>query len=326
MNWQRPAYFVAGYALVLFINIVKALFTAKTQTKIFKNITTIDYLFYRLAASIDFSWARKRLIKKAIKLLAITIIFNLLQFRLAANSTSQPIYNLLLLTFIRIRCIHFFFFIDVIQAKLVALNDQIKRLNDQNACARRVPLTADLLASCKTSQQMFSRLYVMKHIHRKLWKITNIVNDCCGLSILVITAIYFVSLTFDAYFCYFSFVDRKYNRAYGEKKKTVLGRVRDYIGFIRHNLVFVFLFPSIDSLCSAIPDIFTLLTVVGSCNACYDMVCRVTLHRLLRLMTPFFAGRKRQCQCPRHREQLWKWALQWTGKTIKAHRKPRDKP
>lgn len=201
---------------MLFINLVHALATANTQVKIFKNATTIDYLFYRLTPLVDFAWARKGLIKKVIKISVVVITFNVLQFRLTTR-TDMLVYKCLLLAFIRIRCIQFMFFIDVVKAKLEVLNDLIKRLNDQNVCARRDILTSDMLSSYKTTDQMFSRLYVMKHIHRKLWKTTNVINDCCGLSILVITAIYFINLTFDAYFCYFSFADKKYVRAYGER-------------------------------------------------------------------------------------------------------------
>lgn len=191
----------------------------KMQTKLFKCASSVDYLFYRLAPENDYNKAKSDIHKKLMSLLVISVVLIGLQCCFARGySKLYMLLVALVLTLIRIRCLQFIFFTDSVAVKLSVLNELVKKINECNEHAQRSTVISDFIDrnSLKTIQQLLSRLYVMKHIYRRLWKTSGVINECFGTSMLVIIAVFFINLTIDAYLCYFSiFGHLPYNIAFG---------------------------------------------------------------------------------------------------------------
>ncbi|XP_063704220.1 putative gustatory receptor 2a [Culicoides brevitarsis] len=246
-------FMLVGYVVGQLITNCQALLTKKVQRKIFKIFNGIDYLILRLDNLRDYTSDRSWMIFKMAVISVISVAVPIVQLLMSKNLDVEKIISLLIfLPLLRLRCAQFIFYTDSVKIKLSALNEYISKINLKNSEAERTVVTSDYFNEKKSVDYFLGRMYVMKSIHSKIWKVASTINDCFGLSLLFIISHCFATLTVEAYWCYFSF--------FGNNPIS----------------------KAIDSLSTAIPDIFILIFIANSCSGCSDLCTTInsSIHKI----------------------------------------------
>lgn len=264
-------FMLVGYIASQMISNGHALIMRRGQLKLLKMFNGIDYLIFRLDPNRDYTRERQRIFVKLGIISVISLAVPIAQIKFSSMSRAELISVSLFLPLLRLRCVQFIFFTDVIKIKLDILNELVKKINLRNPNAERTVVTSDFLNDLKSIEYILSQMSVMKTIYGKLWKTVEIINDCFGLSLLFIISHCFATLTVEAYWCYFSF--------FGSSPLTkAIGKIWLYIKTCN----FCSKHDRLDALCIAIPDVLILIIMANSCSVCTDLVSiLILIHQIL---------------------------------------------
>lgn len=196
---------LSGYVLSQISCTVEALLTVRVHTKLLKLLHNIDYLLYRLNKDNDYRISGRKKITKLIILLFLCTYLTFNQMFQTQIYEKHGYFLLFFLPIVRLRCIQFIFYTDTIVLKLDVLAKMILEIEKTNPNANPSIISSDLLNHPKSSELVFNRLFLMKHIYGKLWRSVDMINQIFGVSLLFIIANDLVNLTVEAYWCYFSF-------------------------------------------------------------------------------------------------------------------------
>ncbi|CAO1377222.1 unnamed protein product [Diamesa hyperborea] len=252
-----------GLLLCHGINVLQAYLSRNEQQMIYQKFDEIDYLLQnQLLVNIKYQDLRRKFYGKF-------LIVALILFTIHCASIVSVIMNKVLLryylhliipvTIIRIRCMQNMFYVDLINEKLMLMNQKLEDIVHKNRDKMSFILFADKLQNFDNKrdikkQSLYDTILVLKQVYGKIWDISNCINDSFGWSLLAIVTQYFIEFTSNGYWLFLAL-------------ENVLD---DSI--------------ATQSLCSIFPIVIILTLLAFSCYRCSENAQRtgVLIHKIER--------------------------------------------
>lgn len=205
----------------IFVNLLEADLTKKSHTYLFNKINEVDHLIReRLCMNINYKEEKRMLNKKLGVSIFVCLVTSSTTFINDDQNTKELIRTIIsgfCNLFLAIRCLQYFFYINIIHLRLIILIKSLKSI-------LIIPKISTLYCEGYDNQNCFSttkKIKYTKHIFGIIHQLTNTINDCFGWSLLSIMMSFFMNFTLNGYLLVLNALQTKSIPAYF----TILGRM-----------------------------------------------------------------------------------------------------
>lgn len=181
--------------LTILVYVIHSDSTREVQAQIVQTFNQIDVLMReKLQIEIDYE-VQKREINKglsvSILVILVTLILALVRDYIKKKKFLLVILQKINVNFVFGKCLQYFFYINLLKIRLTLMQERLQKLlviqDVQPICIKEH-------AKYDKNRVIFKQILTTKQVYGYLWEITNTLNNCFGLSLLVIVSVYFIQI------------------------------------------------------------------------------------------------------------------------------------